>query len=156
MKSIVIYYSNTSHTAEVARLIAEEIGCETEAIRVKEPYGDYLNDRSKIETSAKRYPEIFDLKHNLGEYDTIFLGTPTWWVSPSGPVSALCEKGAFKGKKVYPFITTGFDVEGVEAKLKEELIGSEVEKALIVPYDNAFIGIDKHIVTAYADQAKAD
>ena len=138
MKALVIYYSVSNHTASVAKLIAEKLNVETEAIHTKDAYGDYIIDKTKREIENKDYPSILPLSHNFDEYDTVILGTPTWWVSPSSPIYSLIKTGVLKGKTIYPFITTGFDVSGVEEKLRELLPDSKVMPSLIVSYTNAF------------------
>lgn len=153
-KSIVIYYSSSSHTAKVASLIASTLGIEKEQILAKEPYGDELTSRSKMEITNHIDPAILPLKHDLKDYDTIFLGTSSWWNSAASPVLSFCHSMKLEGKLIYPFITTGYDVKGVEESLKEALPGNAVKEALIVPFANAFMDIDENKVIAYAKKAK--
>ncbi|MFA6861522.1 MAG: flavodoxin [Bacilli bacterium] len=154
MKALVLYYSNSSHTASVAAIIADTIKAEKEAIRVLLPYGDTIMDRSRSELEKQSYPDLVALNHDLKDYDTIVLGTPTWWVAPSSPVLSLIKSGVLKGKKVYPFITTGFDVTGVEDKLKEALKGSIVEPALIISFTNAFMDNPESDIVEYAKKIR--
>lgn len=153
-KSIVIYYSSSSHTAKVAALIANTLGIEKEAIVAKEPYGDSLTQRSRSEIENGIDPDILPLHHDLKEYDTIFLGTPSWWNSPATPVLSFCHKSHLEGKLIYPFITTGYDVKGVNEKLVSALKGNAVKDPLIVPFENAFMDIDENAVVEYAKKAK--
>lgn len=152
MKALVLYYSNSSHTAYVGSVIAKTLGIEFEAIRVQEPYGDTIMDRSKVELEKKNYPALIPLTHHLGDYDVIILGTPTWWVAPSSPIYSFIESKALANKTVYPFITTGFDVTGVEDKLKEllEKNGSKVKPALIISFTNAFMDNSESDIVDYA------
>lgn len=150
MKGLIIYYTNSYNTGRLAKMLSEDTGFEMEQVLVETPYAESLMSRSKEEIETGHLPAIRPLKHDLQDYDVILLGTPTWWVSPSSPILALVKQGELKGKDVYPFITTGFDVKGVEMKLANALEGSKVHKALIAPYSNAFLDLSKEEVASYA------
>ena len=150
MKALVLFYTSYYHTSQVARLIADTLGAELEQIAVETPYSDELISRSEKEILTGAYPHIRPLKHDLSQYDTDIIGTPTWWVSPSGPVLSLAKSGVLKGKNVYPFITTGFDVHGVEDKFAASLSGSIVHKALIVKFDNSVMETSEAEIIEYA------
>jgi flavodoxin len=152
MKTLILYYSSSSHTSEVANLIHDVIGGDIEAVLVKDPYFDQLMERSRREIETGSYPEIKPLAHNPEAYDVIVLGTPTWWVAPASPIYTLMASGALNGKKVYPFITTGWDVDGVAEKIKEALPDSDVKDALIVKYENAFRATDDDEIKAWAEK----
>lgn len=151
MKPLVIYYSSSSHTAQIAHLIAEVLSCDYEAIRVALPYGDEILNRSRVEIEQGIDPEILPLTKDLNEYDTIFLGTPVWWGTGACPILSLIHSGALAGKDVYPFITTGYDVAGVQETLAKELHASRTHTALIVPFENAIMRMDKAKIKTWLD-----
>jgi len=157
MKSIIVFYSLSNHTGQVARLLQEVTHSPLEELHTKEPYGEErLMDLSKREIENGNYPALRPLTNPLKDYDVIFLGTPTWWVSPSSPVLSFIKNNDLTNKRVYPFITTGFDVHGVEDKMKIALekSGAKVEKALIVPFSNAFRYLDDETIKKYGINAK--
>lgn len=139
MKPLILYFTLTYNTAKVVNIIESELGCEKELLRASDPYIDNVMDRSKIEIETGMATEIEPLKHNLDDFDTIILATPVWWLNASSPIISLIRSGSLKGKRVYPVITTGFDVNGVEEKIDDMLFGSKIYKALIVPFENAFL-----------------
>jgi hypothetical protein len=73
-------------------------------------------------------------------------------VAPSSPIYSFIESKVLANKTVYPFITTGFDVTGVEDKLKEllEKNGSKVKPALIISFTNAFMDNSESDIIDYA------
>lgn len=152
-KSLIVFYSLTSHTAEVASILAAELGIQKTQLGVLEPYGDKVMDLSKLEIEHGSDHPISGLRINPKDYEAIYLGTPTWWKSPVTPIITLIRSGVFKGKDVYPFITTGFDVEGVEDKLDALLVGSNVHKALIVGYKNAYMETKPEDIKAWAKES---
>lgn len=139
MKPLIIYFTTTYNTAKVVNLMQEVLGCEKELLRPIDPYIDNVMDRSKMEIETGMATEIHPLTHRLGDFDTVILATPVWWLNASSPIIALIRSGVLKGKDVYPVITTGFDVNGVEEKIDDMLLGSKIHKALIVPFENAFL-----------------
>lgn len=153
MKALVLYYSNSYHTSQVMGQIAKKIGAPMEAIRIEEAYGDALITRSKQEHETGAFPALHPLSHNLAEFDVLFLGTPTWWLDASTPIRSFLEGNDLSGKTVYPVITTGFDVHGVLGKFTSEIekAGGKVGKALIVPFENAMIRLDKSKIDEYVD-----
>lgn len=153
MKALVLYYSNSYHTSQVMGQIAKRLNAPMEAIRVKEPYGDSLMARSKQEAEVGPLPEILPLSKDFSEYDSLFLGTPVWWLTASTPVQSFLAENDLHGKNVYPVITTGFDVRGVLEKFSAliEKAGGKVGKALIVPFENAMIRLDKAQIDQYVD-----
>lgn len=157
MKAIVVFYSLSNHTGQVARLIAEATSSPIEELHTAEPYGEErLMDLSKIEIENGSYRSLRPLSHRIEDYDVVFLGTPTWWVSAASPVLAFIRDNELRGKHVYPFITTGFDVHGVEEKLDAALLkkGAIAEKALIVPFNNAFMDKDEEEIKSFGKNAK--
>ena len=54
-----------------------------------------------------KLPELQPLKHNIADYDIIFLGYPIWFGNYALPMAALVEQQTFAGKKIVPFCTFG-------------------------------------------------
>lgn len=151
MKALVIFYSNGSHTRNVARLIAKKYGCDLEEIYVCEPYGEELMSRSKLEIMNNNLPSIRTLVHNVEAYDTIFLGTPIWWLAPASPVLSFIKENDLSNKVIYPFITTGWDKSGIMEKLKELLPNSILKEPLYVSYTNAFADQSDEEINAWLE-----
>jgi flavodoxin len=71
MKTLIVFYSNSSHTRQVAQILAAALSADLEEIHTVEPYGDELMTRSKAEIERGIYPEIRPLTHQPKDYDTI-------------------------------------------------------------------------------------
>lgn len=109
-KALVLYYSVTNTTKQMAEYIQQKTGADIEAIELVNPYPtefDAIGQRRNEETSAGILPELKPLKANLDNYDIIFLGYPIWGGVYALPVKTLLKSGALNGKKVVPFCTSG-------------------------------------------------
>ncbi len=108
MKTVILYYSRTRKTANVAKTLAEEIqGDSTEIIDLKDRMGAINYLASSIdalrENKTKIKPESFD----LSDYDLVYVGTPTWAARPAPAILTMIDKCDFKGKNVILFSTMG-------------------------------------------------
>ena len=119
---LIVYYSFTGTTREVATTLKDVTGGDIFEIQ---PDFDY--NRSDIEDLAKRQvrdgfkPKLKNSVENLEAYDTIFVGTPTWWFSITPPVSAFLAEYDLKGKTVIPFCTCKDTYGKVFDQFKEAL-----------------------------------
>ena len=52
-------------------------------------------------------PEIKPLGVNIGDYDIIAIGTPTWWYTMAPAVLTFLRSNDWTGKTVVPFMTNG-------------------------------------------------
>ncbi|MBR1750623.1 MAG: flavodoxin [Ruminococcus sp.] len=113
-KTVVAYFSASGKTDQVAKRIADRIGCETFEIKPKQPYtNEDLNWRSKssrstVEMSDKSSrPEVDSPKVDLSDVDTVFVGFPMWWYIAPTIVNTFLEANDFSGKKIILFATSG-------------------------------------------------
>ena len=108
-KILIVYYSTTSHTREVAELIQKTVGGDLASIRTKEPYPEKEEDKiaqGRREVSTDFMPELNDFPVDIGEYDTIFLGTPVWWYTIAPAMKSFLKNHDLSGKIIYPFVTS--------------------------------------------------
>lgn len=108
-KGLVVYYSWSSNTHELAKKIAEECNATLFEILIKEAYtNDYnaLTRQAKKEIQEGYLPELIE-DHEIDEYDMIFIGSPNWWGTMAPPVMSFIKKHDFSGKTVIPFCTHG-------------------------------------------------
>lgn len=109
-KILVVYYSQTHATEEMAKYIQQKLNCDIESIELVDPYDpDYDSTiaRGKRELDAKEWPEILPLKAKVEDYDVIFIGFPVWFSTYANPIASWLEKVDLKAKKVVPFATFG-------------------------------------------------
>ena len=109
-KVLVLYYSVTNTTKQIAEYIQQKTGADIEAITPVNAYPTVYADlikRSQEEIQGNVLPELNALKHNVADYDIIFLGYPIWMGTYAQPVKTLLANTDFKGKTVVPFCTSG-------------------------------------------------
>jgi len=119
-KMLVVFYSQTSNTKQVADMVATQLGADLAEIVPVEPYdGDFQAtiERGKKELDEKAYPEIQPLAFDVANYDVIFLGYPIWFGTYAPPVFTFLNQVDLSGKKVVPFCTFGSG--GLESSLKD-------------------------------------
>ena len=109
-KVLVLYYSQTSNTEQVANEIASRMNADKEAIVAVNPYdGDFhaTIERCLQEREQGILPEIQPVAANLDDYDAIFLGYPVWFGTFAPPVITWLNSVDLSGKTIVPFCTFG-------------------------------------------------
>ena len=109
-KCLVIYYSQTGATQQVAREFARLLEADTLRIDAAQPYNgtyDETIERCKVEMANNELPELAAQEINLDGYDVVFLGYPIWFGTYAPPVATLVKNINFAGKKIVPFCTFG-------------------------------------------------
>lgn len=62
--------------------------------------------RGGLEQLRKSLPELAEMPETA-EYDVIFVGSPVWWFTLTPAVKSFISKAEWKGKRIYPFFTSG-------------------------------------------------
>ena len=113
-KVLVVYFSATGTTRQVAKQIAKIADADICEIIPTKPYSsadlDWTNkqSRSSIEmNNPKARPEIKAVSVDVSKYDYIFLGYPIWWDLAPRTVNTFIETANLSGKTVIPFATSG-------------------------------------------------
>lgn len=128
-KVLVVYYTNTHRTEQVAKDIAKKTGGDLYLLELEKPYTDAdLNYRDKSSRIYREHedPKLQDaaLKNakpaNWKDYDTVFVGYPIWWGIAAWPLNQFVKSNDFTGKTVIPFSTSyssgmGSSVEKLKA-----------------------------------------
>ncbi len=105
-KVLIVYYSFTGNTRQVADILKDKTGGVTFEI---EP--DFNYSRPDIEAVAKEQvnegfkPKLKTAVSDIETYDVIFVGSPIWWFSVTPPVMSFLSEYDLTGKKVVPFCT---------------------------------------------------
>ncbi|OUQ66542.1 flavodoxin [Eubacterium sp. An11] len=131
--TLVVYYSATGNTEQVANYIANITGGDLFELEPVEPYTsddlDWTNDNSRV--SQEYYDEslrdvelVADTVENWDSYDTIFIGYPIWWGIAAWPTDGFVEANDFTGKTVIPFCTSSSSGLGESGQLLAELAGT--------------------------------
>ena len=131
--TLVVYYSATGNTENVATLIADATGADLFELEPVEPYSsddlDWTNDDSRVsreyENEAERVVALVSAEApNWSDYDTVFIGYPIWWGIAAWPVNEFVETNDFTGKTVIPFCTSASSGLGESGQLLEEAAGT--------------------------------
>ena len=109
-KYLVIYYSQTGTTQQVAREFARLLDADTLRIDAAQPYNgtyDETIERCKQEMANNELPELAAQEINLDGYDVVFLGYPNWWYGIPMALYTFFEENDLSGKQVYLFCSHG-------------------------------------------------
>ena len=113
-KVLVVYFSATGTTRQVAKQIAQIADADIFEITPAKPYTnadlDWTNkqSRSSVEmNNPMARPEIKAVSVDVSKYDYIFLGYPIWWDLAPRTVNTFIETVDLAGKTVIPFATSG-------------------------------------------------
>lgn len=108
--SLVVFYSWSGNTRQVARIIAKKAGAELCELRPGIPYPqDYaaVTAQAQQEIRAKVRPELSPLHLELDRYETIYLGTPNWYGTMAPPLASFLYQTMPTDKSILPFCTHG-------------------------------------------------
>ena len=132
-KTLVVYYSATGNTENVANYIAAATNGDLFKLEPTEPYSDadlnWTDDNSRVVREHDNPDErdialVKSTVENWDEYDTIFIGYPIWWGIAAWPVNGFIEANDFTGKTVIPFCTSSSSGLGESGKLLAEMAGT--------------------------------
>lgn len=132
-KTLIVYYSATGNTKEVAEEMAEDLNADTFEIVPSDPYTDegldWTDDNSRVSREyndeSLRDVELENTTVPLWDsYDTVLIGYPIWWGIAAWPVSSFVEANDFTGKTVIPFCTSSSSGLGQSGDLLEDIAGT--------------------------------
>ena len=128
-KVLVVYFSATSNTKNVAEKIAKNLNGDTFEIVPADEYTsedlNYGNPDSRVskehDDESLRNVKLKTTKvDNWDSYDTVLIGYPIWWQVAAWPVDTFVKANNFNGKTVIPFCTSASSGLGQSGKLLEE------------------------------------
>lgn len=105
-KTLVVYFSWSGNTEEMASYIAEQTDGDLYEIEPLNAYPTDYNecgDVAKVERDENARPKIANLPDSIDEYDTIFIGYPIWWHTAPMIIGTFLEHYDLSGKEIYPF-----------------------------------------------------
>ena len=132
-KTLVVYYSATGNTEEVANYIANATGGELFELEPVEPYTNEdlnwtdENSRVSIEHENPDQRDVELVSTSVDDWDsvsTIYIGYPIWWGIAAWPVDTFVEANDFTGKTVIPFCTSSSSELGESGQLLADLAGT--------------------------------
>ncbi len=132
-KTLVVYYSASGNTKEVADYIASAMEGDLFEFVPTEIYTgadlDWTDKDSRVSREhdnedERDVPLVSDTVDNWDEYDTVFIGYPIWWGIAAWPVDGFIKANDFTGKTVIPFCTSSSSGLGESGELLEEMAGT--------------------------------
>ena len=128
-KALVVYYSATGNTGEVANYIAAAMGADLFELEPTQSYSsadlDWTDSDSRVSREHDHLedrvvPLVADTVKNWDSYDTVFIGYPIWWGIAAWPVDGFITANDFTGKTVIPFCTSSSSGLGESGDLLKE------------------------------------
>lgn len=112
--AMVVYFSATGNTEEVAEIIADYIESPIYELEPVEPYTDadlnYSDSSSRVSQERNDPNHLTELKNvtfaEFEETEYIFLGAPIWWGNLSWVINDFVLSNDFTGKTIIPFATS--------------------------------------------------
>lgn len=132
-KTLVVYYSATGSTENVANYIAAATNADVFELEPVKPYTDadlnWTDDNSRVvdehNNEEKRVVELTSTTvPNWDSYDTVFIGYPIWWGIAAWPVDGFVKANDFTGKTVIPFCTSASSGLGESGELLADMAGT--------------------------------
>lgn len=130
---LVVYYSATGNTEEVANYIADATCGDLFEVEPAEPYTDddlnWTDENSRVsqeyaDESLRDVELVTTEVENWDSYDTVFIGYPIWWGIAAWPMNTFVENNDFTGKTVIPFCTSSSSGIGDSGDLLADLAGT--------------------------------
>lgn len=132
-KTLVVYYSATGNTEQVAKVIAETTGGNLFELEPVEPYTDedldWTNDNSRVtvehDNPVERDVELVaNTVADWQDISVVYIGYPIWWGEAAWPVDSFIKANDFTGKTVIPFCTSSSSDLGESGALLAEMAGT--------------------------------
>ncbi|MBB5182486.1 flavodoxin [Catenisphaera adipataccumulans] len=131
MKTLVVYYSQSGNTKDLADMISHAAGADLCRI---EPAEAYASDEKKMikqvqeQIERKEDPAYKSVDYNVKDYDAILIGTPNWGGCIALPLATFIKDQDWQGKMVLPFLSHGGAGEQkIQAQLEELCAGADVK-----------------------------
>lgn len=139
-KALVVHFTWTNgNTERIAKALQQALQADILKITAPDDYHedyDTVVRKSQEEIRRGYRPRVEPAKVDLSGYDTVAIGSPTWWYTIAPPMSTFLEANDFAGKTVVPFATNGgwpgHALEDIEKACK----GADFAPGLAVQFDS--------------------
>lgn len=87
MKTLIVYYSRTNVTKEIANKLQKELDCDIEEITDGGKYDGKLGFlKGGMNATMGRASDIDPVSKNPADYDLVIIGTPVWSSNMAPPI----------------------------------------------------------------------
>lgn len=146
MNIIVLYYSRTGTTKEVAEYLSKQLNCKTlEIVDLKPRKGPLAYIFGGYEGMKRKLTNIAKINENVLEYDLVIIGTPVWGSNMTPAIRTFLTQNPLQ--KVAFFATAGGEKPG--------LTFYEMEKLSATPKATLFLRTKEVKQGKYKDIADA-
>ena len=139
--TVVIYFSRTGTTANLARKIAAYTKADCIELKLQKPYAKAYSDMTDIARNERRSGarrEIATVIADLSGYKNVFIGSPYWWGGISIPMRTFLSDHPLAGKRVMPFVVSASSSpEGAWADIGSICQEAVIEEGFHVTESNA-------------------
>lgn len=121
-KILIVYLTRTGNTEAIAKMIQQSVGGDLIALELETPYPkDYQAIVKQVaDENEKGFLPPLKTKIDVGRYQTIFLGFPTWGMQLPPPMKSFLKQYDLSGKTVIPFNTNaGYGIGSSFQTVKE-------------------------------------
>lgn len=132
-KTLIVYFSATGNTKQIAEYIAASTGGEIFELVPVQQYTDtdldWTDDNSRVvyehDNENERNVELVSTTvANWDSFDIVFIGYPIWWGIAAWSVDNFVKDNDFTGKTVIPFCTSSSSGLGESGALLAEMAGT--------------------------------
>lgn len=109
-KILVVYFSKTNHTKNIADTIARLTGADELRVEVVKPYPEAYRPTTQIVKEELEKGIVREIKApevDISKYDVIIFGTPTWWHHVAMPLQTWIKAHPMQGKTIATYNTDG-------------------------------------------------
>ena len=109
-KILVVYFSKTNHTKNIADTIARLTGADELRVEVVKPYPEAYRSTTEVVKKELEKGIVREIKApevDLSKYDVIIFGTPTWWHHVAMPLQTWIKAHPMQGKTIATYNTDG-------------------------------------------------
>lgn len=133
MKTLVVHYSVSGHTRQIAHEIAEQCGADQDEIREAQPReGPLAYLRLAWQAMRRAAASILPAAKDPGDYDLVVIGTPIWMHALTPPVRAYVRQNAARLKRVAFFCTEGGKGDQKAFDEMSQICGKSPQATLVV------------------------
>ena len=157
-KTLVVYFSRSGNTEYVAQEIAKETGADI--FKVEPTDDSYQADYNTVVDLAKKElqegarPPFQGQVENIGQYDTIYIGSPVWWGDMPMILYTFLDKYDLSGKKLAPFVThEGSGLAQIPQNLQKQVPNAKVVDGLALRGSSARSSADE--IKSWVEKVKS-
>ena len=157
-KTLVVYFSRSGNTEYVAQEIAKETGADI--FKVEPTDDSYQADYNTVVDLAKKElqegarPPFQGQVENIGQYDTIYIGSPVWWGDMPMILYTFLDKYDLSGKKLAPFVThEGSGLAQIPQNLQKQVPNAKVVDGLALRGSSARNSADE--IKSWVEKVKS-